>query len=114
MSQLDLKRPCDFCYNPNIMWAAEIKCGSQFAWHFQICDSCRLVLRNVISVVLHKMTHSQLVSAITDRMDDLGISYDDLMRANMFEQMQLETGKVEDDDSAGRHFHATEIHSGAT
>lgn len=71
---------CDFCYSDHQPgWNARLNGPRPLEWHFYICDHCRLLLRNVVSIVLHKLTHTQVVEALTAKMDELGISYDDLM-----------------------------------
>ena len=84
---------CDFCYGdatPPFGWRAELKGPRPLEWHFDLCDHCRLLLRNVISVVMHKLTHSQMVEAIQAKMDELGITYDDLMDTSFLNPKQLE------------------------
>jgi len=71
---------CMFCYVGKTEWDFAARHRMLPAgWAFQICDSCRLLLRNVIGPILHKLTHTQIVEALEDKMDELGITYDDLM-----------------------------------
>jgi hypothetical protein len=76
-----LNNKCDFCYADQLDWKAKLDCLPKpwLGWEFVICDSCRLLLRNVISVALHKMTQAQMVDAIQAKMDELGLTYMDLM-----------------------------------
>lgn len=93
MSPVRDGRPCDFCYQPQPQWDGGFQptVTSQFRWEIKICDSCRLLLRNVIGVALHRLTHSQIVEAISAKMEELGLSYDDLMKPADFEpQKELE------------------------
>lgn len=85
---------CDFCYLGETEWAAQfinVKLtripGAE--WHFAICDSCRLLLRNVIGPILHRLNHSQVVGALVAKMDELGITYDDLMDTSWLNPPQI-------------------------
>jgi hypothetical protein len=81
---------CDFCYNGRTVWDFKARSRhAQLGWDFQVCDSCRLLLRNVIGPVMHKLTHSQIVEAIQGKMDELGITYDDLMDTTGFEPQKM-------------------------
>lgn len=81
---------CDFCYKGRTEW--DFKARSRirpFGWDCQICDSCKLLLQNVIGPALHLLTHSQIVEAVTSKMDELGITYEDLMKPADFKPKVL-------------------------
>ena len=72
---------CDFCYTGVVQWDAKLLHRSgALGWEFKICDSCRLLLRNVIGPVLHRMSHVDFVAAIMQMMAQRGLTYDDLMQ----------------------------------
>ena len=76
---------CDFCYNGAVLWDAEMECRAGMrdgisGWTFSICDSCRVLLRNVIGPVLHRVSHTDLVAAIVALMASRGLEYQDLMQ----------------------------------
>lgn len=50
------------------------------AWTFELCDSCRILLRNVIFVALHRLSHEELVAAVIQAMSARGLNYSDLMK----------------------------------
>ena len=54
--------------------------SGMLGWEFKLCDSCRLLLRNVIGPVLHRMSHTDFVTAIIQMMSTKGLTYDDLMQ----------------------------------
>lgn len=72
---------CDFCYHGVALWDFEVthRTGTMI-WQFKICDSCRLLLRNVIGPVLHRMSHTDFVTAIIQMMNQKGLTYGDLMQ----------------------------------
>lgn len=76
-----MKGECDFCYALHAHWDAEMvdKGTHHLKWQFEICDSCRLLLRNVIGPVLHRVDHTSLVAAIVKLMASMGLRYEDLM-----------------------------------
>ena len=72
---------CDFCYTGVVQWDAKLVHRTRIlGWEFKICDSCRLLLRNVIGPVLHRMSHTDFVAAIMQMMAQRGLTYDDLMQ----------------------------------
>ena len=72
---------CDFCYSPQPIWNGKFKEPSNFLeWHIEICDSCRLLLRNVIGPALHRLSHSDVVAAISEALAKRGLEYMDLMK----------------------------------
>lgn len=71
---------CDWCYSANPEWKDKGQHDFRpLGYEFYICDPCRLFIRNVISVVLHRVTHSELVEAIQTVMDRKGLTYQDLL-----------------------------------
>lgn len=72
---------CDFCYSPQPIWNGKFKEPANFLeWHVEICDSCRLLLRNVIGPALHRLSHNDIVGAIVKLMAEKGLDYSDLMQ----------------------------------
>ena len=71
---------CDFCYSPQPIWIARFREPTNIlGWNIEICDSCRLLLRNVIGPALHRLSHNDIVGAIVKLMAERGLDYSDLM-----------------------------------
>lgn len=81
--EITMATVCDACYmNANEDgWDGLLTHMSVPAqWEFQLCDLCRRMLRDVIFVVLHKVTHGELLMAVQKLMEEKGLTYDDLMK----------------------------------
>lgn len=73
---------CDACYHPEVLWDVVFqRRGAAMGWEVALCDPCRLLLRNVVFVVLHRLSHSEIVSALSKALSDKGLDYEDLMRS---------------------------------
>lgn len=93
---------CNFCYKGSIDWFAQMsylgglhRTDRIHKWQFEICDSCRTLLRNVIGPVLHRLSHADVVEALQAKMDELNITYDDLMDTSFLEP-KLSIGAVKE------------------
>lgn len=85
-----------FCYSPQPIWTGKFREPRNIlGWDIEICDSCRLLLRNVIGPVLHRVSHSDLVAAIAKLMAEKGLEYIDLMKSAVelkgMEQKEIES-----------------------
>jgi hypothetical protein len=71
---------CDFCYSEMPIWEVKFRTRvDPFGWDLEICDSCRLLLRNIIGVVLHRLSHAEVVNALVLALNQKGLQYQDLM-----------------------------------
>lgn len=64
---------------------------ASLGWRFEICDSCRILLRNVVGPALHRLTQSEIVAATVQAMSAKGLEYADLMKP-LVEIKALENG----------------------
>lgn len=71
---------CDWCYTEQIDADLAITMRNRpIGIEMEICRNCVLLIRNVFSIAMHRISHVQIVDAVVNKMEELELEYKDLM-----------------------------------